>query len=122
MAPLMASLMPSCLPQVIPTFAYPSLTLLTLRLLCFVGDDAENWLKNINLDPQFFWTHYEQILNCQTDDEVISLIKTLRHTFKETQDILYPNAPDTYSASLDDTLFILARPPVGEKYPLKQGQ
>ena len=109
------------LSSVTPKFAYPSPMSLIFRLLCCcVGDDAENWLKNINLDPQLFWTHHEQILNCQTDDEVTSLIKTLKHV-EETRHTLDLDTAGAYSVSLDDTLFVLSKPLVGEKYPLKQG-
>ncbi|KAF8430006.1 tRNA A64-2'-O-ribosylphosphate transferase [Tirmania nivea] len=86
------------------------------------GDDAENWLKNINLDPQFFWTHHQQILNCQTDGEVTGLTKVLRPLVEETQYTLGLDATNTYSVTLDDTLFILPKPFVGEKYPLRQGE
>ncbi|KAF8443494.1 tRNA A64-2'-O-ribosylphosphate transferase [Terfezia claveryi] len=72
-------------------------------------------------DPQLFWAHHEQILNCQTDDEVTSLIKTLRH-LGETWHTLGLYATGTYSVSLDDTLFVLSKPLVGESYPLKQGE
>lgn len=85
------------------------------------GDDAENWLKTLSLDPQLFWAHHEQILNCQTDDEVTSLIKTLRH-LEDTWHTLGLDATGTYSVSLDDTLFVLSKPLVGEKYPLNQGE